>query len=247
MVRLVAKIKQTLDEENKQKDKESNQKKLVHAKRTAELAENEIKTGFPLLHALAVVNLWTFLEALIHSFMCSWIKNIPNSLLIDPIPKLKIKIGDYERLNKAERISYIAELLDKELGAGLRHGVNRFEVLLEPLGLSGSIPDWVRRDIYELAQVRNAIVHRIGVTDRQLKNECPWLKLKLGDEIVVTHKMFTNYMEAAHSYVTELIYRVGEKYGVDMSKERSHLQKKPRRKNLPNDGMQPIGPTGRGG
>ncbi len=226
IVQVIAEIEETVEHKDTQKE-------LEHANKCAELAKNEIKTGFPLLHAQATVNLWTLLEALFYSFLCNWLKNKQDSLLNDPIQKLRIRVGEYERLEKEERISYIVELLDKELGAGLRRGINRFEALLEPFGLSGSVPDWVQQSIYELAQVRNAIVHRFAVADRQLVDSCPWLGLKTGDEVVVTHEMFIKYTEATHHYVTELICRIAEKHGVDMSRSRAVLAKS--RKNGKNE------------
>lgn len=199
--------------------------KLAEAEKSAKLAQMEIDREFPIVHAQAIVSLWSFLEALIHSFIVEWVRNNPQAFKFNEIHKLRIRLGEYEQLRDYERYNYIVELLEKDIAIGLRNGTTRFEALLKPFGLSGEIPENIRRDIYELGQVRNIIVHRAGVVDRELLDACPWLDLAFGDEIRVSHKMFKNYVIATHQYVTLIICRVGEYFDVDMNDHREQVLK----------------------
>jgi hypothetical protein len=201
---------------DKTQNAEDAKKRIAEAHRTADLAKREMDTGFPVLHSQAVVNLWSLLEALIQDFLCEWILNTPDALFVEEIKKLKVKIGEYEQLERRDRISYLIELLERDLVVGMKNGVHRFEAILAPFKLAGPIKASIRRDLLELGQVRNVIVHRAGIVDHKFVTACPWMKMKVGDSLQVTHKMFGRYFGAVHAYATLLIYRLGEYHGVDM-------------------------------
>ena len=111
-------------------------------------------------------------------------------------------------------------MLEKELGAGLRDGVTRFEAILDPFGLSGELPASLRREIYELGQVRNLIAHNASKVDRRFADACPWLEVKTGDELYVSRDMVSKYCSVTGAYIALIICRVGEHFGVDMSDAR---------------------------
>ena len=102
-------------------------------------------------------------------------------------------------------------MVEREVGAGLRKGVDRFEALLAPFDLAGEVPAELRKTIYELAQVRNAIVHRAMRVDTELVEACPWLELVAGTELHVTRPMLAAYFEAGCRYSVLLIERATEK------------------------------------
>ena len=208
-------------------DSDEVRSRLERATREAELAKRELATDFPLVHAQAVVTIWSYLEALSRTFVSEWLRNQPGALSVDEVARIKIKFAEYERLTQEERYLYLFDLLEQELASNLRVGVTRFEVLLAPFGLSGPVPDHLSRPIFELGQVRNAIVHRGISVDRRLVVACPWLNLKPGDPISVSGSMLWSYFNAVHEYVTVLIKRVGAYFGVDMEenevdREREH-------------------------
>jgi hypothetical protein len=134
---------------------------------------------------------------------------------------LRIRLGEYEQLSENERHQYVAELLEADLAAGVRNGVDRFETMLRPLALDGPIPRSLRRDIFEFGQIRNAIVHRGQLADRQLSKACPWLALAAGQDLPTSRLNFERYMRASHAYVILLICRAGAKFGKEMDKERT--------------------------
>src|SRR5262249_51191654 len=87
---------------------------------------------------------------------------------------------------------------------------------LEPFGLSGAVPDAVQRDVFELNQVRNCLLHRAGRADRRLIDACPWLGLTTGMPVVVTHQTYQRYVVSLIRYATQLVVRITEHSGVEM-------------------------------
>jgi hypothetical protein len=182
----------------------------------AQLAQSEVENGFPVLHTFAVVALWSWLEHTIKGILVEHISRNPRTLKSGAFPKLKIKLGDYVALTKREQASYIVDLLEQETSSPLKQGINRFEILLDPLGLAGATPDNVTRQIYELQQVRNVIVHQNGRCDRRLRASCPWLKVKLGNQVTVSAPQLDLYAVAVSDYALEVLYRIGDSHGVDL-------------------------------
>lgn len=223
MIRSVPKIVEVLAKVEKGSAKETDYS-FKRAKKEAELAQREVDEGFPLLHAQATIALWSALEATIRLFIARWLQNYRQAMDVEVIQKLRVRIGDYERLEGEDRFFYILDRLDQELSAPLKNGITRFERLLEPFGLSGLVDEDVKRNLFELNHVRNSLVHRSGLADRRLIDSCPWLKLTVGDPVKVDHAMVRNYFISVMKYITELIARVGEHFGVDMAEVRRKLK-----------------------
>lgn len=190
---------------------------IKRVEKEADLARQEVASGFPLVHAQAVVTLWSYLEALTRSFVTGWLRHAPGALSIKEVAKLKVPLGEYTALSEEDRYSYIFDHLESELRIKFRGGINRFEQHLALFGLSGEVSEEAKRHIFELGHIRNVLVHRGGEADRRLTEACPWLGLSVGETVQITHQQFERYSEAVHEYVTQLIVRVGEHFGVDMS------------------------------
>lgn len=134
---------------------------------------------------------------------------------------------------------FVVEILERELGAALRKGIDRFEVMLAPFGLDGELPDLLRREIYELGQVRNVIAHNATKIDRRLLQACPWFKGKMGDYFQISPEMFNRYIFAATVYASLIICRVSEHFGVNMSESRTSMEKEVEIR-LPNKSIQHL-------
>jgi hypothetical protein len=154
-------------------------------------------------------------------FLARWLRHEKRAMEIDIVQKLRIRLGEYERLDEEFRCFFIVDRIEQEVSAPLSSGVARFETLLTPFGLGGRVDESLKRDLFELSQVRNALVHRYGVADSRLVEACPWLKLKAGESIHLGSEHLRRYFEAVMKYNTELILRVGEYFGVDMSEYRT--------------------------
>lgn len=189
---------------------------IERVEKDAELAKSEIANGFPVLHTLAVVALWSWLEHTIKGLLVEHISRNRKSLVRGAFSKLKIKLGDYVVLTKREQASYVVDLLEQEASSISKRGINRFEVLLESLNLTGVTPATTSKHIFELQQIRNAIVHQNGHCDRRLRSNCPWLKLKVGSQIKVNAAQLALYEIAVSDYALEVLYRIGDEHGVDL-------------------------------
>ncbi len=223
VLQAMPKVVEVLMEVDKDASGEASQR-LENARTEAKLAKREVESGFPVLHSWAVVGLWALLEALIRTFVAEWLKHKRSVWHSEHIQRLKVRLGEYEAIPPSQRHHFVAQLLERDLGAGLKYGVARFETILEPFGLSGDIPEIVRRTIYELAQVRNLAVHRASKVDRRFLQACPWLDVRVGDQLHVSVGSFNKYTCAAMAYVTLLICRVKEHFGINMAKHRASTE-----------------------
>ena len=194
--------------------------RLQRAHEDADLAEHEVMSGFPILHAWAVVGLWALFEATIRSFVAEWLQHKRTAWRTEAIQRLRIKLGEYESIPRNQRYRFVVGMLERELGTGLADGVTRFEAMLDPFGLSGEIPASLRREIYEFGQVRNLIAHNASKVDRRFADACPWLEVKTGDELYVSRDMVNKYCSVTDAYVTLIICRLGEHFGFDLSDTR---------------------------
>jgi len=193
---------------------ERHSERVEHAHKVAQLAQREVDSGFPLLHAQATVSLWSSLECLVCGFLADWLANKPDALNLEPVRKTRISLGEYEAMAPDQRRHYIIELLEREVHAPFRQGVDRFEALLGVFGLSGPVDDDTKRDLFELSSVRNVLVHRRGIADTRFVKACPWLDLKPGDTVAVSHDNFHRYMGSTTRYIVTLIKRVRAALGL---------------------------------
>lgn len=224
MVKLAARVQGTSEHPD-------SVKRLERAQKEAELATTEVAKDYPVLHGLAVVALWSGMEHLVKGFIALWLTHRRDALNVPAVQKLRVRLGEYLQLPKAEQAQFLVELLEQELASPLKRGAARFESLLQPFGLSFALPDGCGKTLFELQQVRNAIAHRNGRADRRLRSGCPWLKLKNNQPILVSSKMLHAYAGAAAEFLMCFVYRVGDIYSVDL---------RPAEREAPNPSLQPT-------
>jgi hypothetical protein len=220
MIQAVPQMVRAIAKANDRTEHEETVKELAIAEKQAAFAKQELENGFPVLHANTALAIWSHLEAGIRLFLAKWLEHEEAAFEVDAIQKMKVKIGEYERLQGEDRFFYILDRLEQEMVAPLKCGVNRFESILEPFGLAGRVDAEVQRDLFELNQVRNCLMHRGGRADRRFIDACPWLNLEVGQQIKVTHEATRRYIDAVMRYATELVCRIGERFGRDMSEFR---------------------------
>lgn len=181
--------------------------RLERARDNAEFAQKEMDRGFPVLHAHAVTGMWGLLEAFIEDLVVAFLENDQALLATPALANIKIPLAEYEQLEPTDRLRFLVDEFGRGARADLKQGVSRFETLLSLVGMSGAVPDATRRDLYELSQVRNVLVHRAGMVDRRLANSCPWLGVKPGERLRIQHSDYTRYSKALEAYIRELLCR----------------------------------------
>jgi len=193
---------------------EKNRVSLDLSKTIASFAQNEVTSGFPLLHAHTLIGTWGAFEAAIEDTLVSFLLNKPELLQQESFAKLRIPLADFELLEREERMRFLIAELERSQGFGRKIGIEKCEALLEPLGLSGPVDRDIKKDVREMNHVRNVLVHRASIADRRLIEGCPWLNLKTGELISVKHEDLVRYERALCTYVTALIYRILARLGV---------------------------------
>jgi hypothetical protein len=197
-------------------DSEVHKERLAWLEKDAALAAKEVANDFATLHGFAVVALWSWLEWFTRDLVALWLVHKRESFLAPAFQKLRIQLGKYMQLDPTEQAQYVVEMLEAEVYGGLKRGVNRFEVLLEPLGIGGAVDDKLQRDLYELQQVRNVLAHRAGRADRAFVEACPWFPTKVGEQVQVNAEASDRYGNAAGAYLLTVLYRVGDLHGQDL-------------------------------
>jgi len=183
-------------------------RRIEISKSNAQFAEEEISRSFPVLHANAAIAIWATLEVLVNDLVVGYLVAEPSLLQNDPLRKVKITVSNFYSLDEQDRLKYVIDQHSRTFGIELRQGASRFESLLEIVGLQGPIDEEIRKTLFELSEVRNVLVHRARIADRRLASACPWLGLKAGDSLQISHERYLSYTHAAHAYVHELMVRV---------------------------------------
>src|SRR5207245_6440776 len=185
---------------------------LEHLQSMAAKAEKESSLGFPTLHAHVVVSLWSIAENTVEDFMVEWVKYDSKFLEKDTIPRAKISITELLLLDEDERIRYMLDEIQKHLGCAGARGIEKFERLLSLCDLGGGVEDSLRKDLIELCEVRNAIVHRGSVVDRKLLRACQWITWKLGDRIDLDTATCNRYIRAFDAYMGCAMMRLVKRF-----------------------------------
>lgn len=214
MIRGVPNVLKALANVPDKKPNENEPQRLARAEHDSKLAEREVEQGYPLLYEQATVALWSSLEAVIRTFVARWLEATPAAWDAESIRKLKVRLGDYMALEPFDRCLWVVDLIDQESGGPLRVGVNRFESLLQPIGLAGDVKESTKKLLFELSNVRHLIVHRRAFVDRRLLLACPWLQVRVGDRLRVTRDMWLGYNKAVAEYALEIIQRLRVVSGV---------------------------------
>jgi hypothetical protein len=197
------------------KRREEFEKELAARKQDAEFAQKELDGGFPLLHAHAVVGVWGAFESALEDALVGMLMNEPDLLQKDAFAKFRIPLAQFESLEKEERIRLLVEELERGHGLARKQGIAGFESLLDCVNLSGAVEPEVTRTLWELSNVRNVLIHRASVADRRLVQNCPWMGLKVGDKVVISHTALRTYHDALTEYLTVILRRLCAKYGID--------------------------------
>lgn len=185
----------------------SSSPELERANRNAALAQKEIERGFSSLTSQGIIVLWGALETLTKDFLIRWLDLFPNLWLIEEIASLKIRIGEYESLCRADRSRYVIGELERSISSHLKPGVGRFESTLEKLALSGGVDERIRKDLLELWAIRNILVHNAGHVDSRFLAFCPWSEATLGDVIHPTDKDYRRFSASVLRYAAAIMDR----------------------------------------
>jgi hypothetical protein len=184
----------------------------ARAKVVEDFAKEEVRKGFPYLFGLAIVRLWSIVEVMVEDLAIAILRRSDLVPPTGPLGELRGPLLPFLGASTQERAERILAALQEKCRATFRPGAAAFEAVLEPLGVSGSIEESIRKCLIELAGVRNVILHRHGVVDTRLAQSCPWVGWQAGNSVNLTRNHFHMYGLAVNWYIVELFDRVGRKW-----------------------------------
>jgi hypothetical protein len=161
-----------------------------------------------IIYQQALTALWGILESFIYDLFVTWLENDSQVLQNDIFARTKVSLAQYMMMSDEEKRQYILDSVKQDTKSSLKHGINMFEVLLEPLGLKGNIDEEVKKKLREFSNTRNVIVHKRGIVDRRMVEACPWLDLSVGHKIKITPLLYYEYVGAAITYIKDINTRV---------------------------------------
>jgi hypothetical protein len=223
-VELVQEISKVLGEPSPYPTLDVLERAKARAQAVEKFAAQEKQRGFPYLFGLGSVRLWALMEALVDELVIEALKTPKQCKDQALLAKLKGPLLEFRGASIEDQAEFLAETLKQAVDATLKQGVGKFEAVLEPVGLGGGVADAVRKLLFELSNVRNAIVHRGGKADRRLVESCPWLGLSRGNPLLLTGRHFHRYVLSAQWYLLELRARHDFPVGKTRSTELEHLQ-----------------------
>lgn len=190
-----------------------------------QFAEREAAKGNPYLFGLAIIRLWSILEAAVKFILLESLKSTKFHEYGQDLTTLSVPLVEFLQASDEERAELILERLNQRISSALKPGMGRFEAPLAAVGRGGGVADSVRRAILELSEVRNILVHRNGIADRKLLEMCPWLQLETGQPHLPSYQDFHIYQSAVFWYILELERRVPDlAHTADMSKRRDTMR-----------------------
>lgn len=169
------------------------------------LAATELKSDLPLLHSAAAVLIWGALETALRDFLVRWLVTYPSLLTRTQLKEVRIRVSEYESLTGEDRMRFLLGKLQDEFGRSSTPGVSGFASILEIFSVNVTVAPNTRRDLNELAALRNVIVHRAGVADARLRELCPWLNVNVGASVRINGSDLDRYVKSASEYAVAVI------------------------------------------
>lgn len=186
---------------------ETYQVALAKAAELESFAKEQAAAKFSYVHELGIVKLWSILENAIDEITVERLRD-PQGRGYEALNSLEGPLLPFFNASPDEQSEFLLGKLKSSVKAPLQRGVGRFEALLDPIGLGGSVDPLVARVFIDLSETRNVIVHRGGVADKQFLSRCPWNHTPTGDKLQVRKRQFDWHACAADWYVVEVDARL---------------------------------------
>lgn len=163
--------------------------------------------GFPFLYGLAAIKMWALLEAAVDDLVADQLRQHRASKF-PLLARAKGLLVEFIDATEEEKIDILAQKIRDSTDAALKKGIGRFEAVLDAVFLGGSLPESIRKTLFELSEVRNVLVHRNATADRRFRDACPWFGADPGSPIDLVPNHYKMYSLATLWYFVELDNRV---------------------------------------
>jgi hypothetical protein len=179
-------------------------------RKLADISTREIKYDFPMLHAHALVGIWSALDSLVEDILVAFLLHDPSIRRKEDVLKIKVTLLDYYSLDEESKFRYIAKQIRSNLKYDLKRGITRVDAIFKYLGINVDIDQETRRCFFEMNCLRNAIVHQAGRVDDKLSKDCPWLGLVPGERINISHEQIERYQISCAEYLTNILHELAK-------------------------------------
>ena len=151
------------------------------------------------------------IEVFIDETVVRWLLQGDRWQTVEALAKVKGNLVQFAGLNREQQVRFLIQQASRGLTAPNSPGVSGFEMLLDSVGIGGSVGDLARRYLVQLAATRNLIVHRNAIVDDRFLRTCPWTKAVLGKRLSIRSNEAAAFRWASMAYVFEVGHRVEER------------------------------------
>jgi hypothetical protein len=145
---------------------EEETKRIKLAKREAKFAQREIDNEFPILNAHNLVGLWSTFESTLREALALLIlensKNLKEKNFLNN--KIKVTFTDYFETDKLSKAHALIKEIEKT--SSEKYFIDRYENLFSSIGIKGEFDKEERKNLIEIQQVRNLVVHKTSIVDK---------------------------------------------------------------------------------
>lgn len=194
-------------------------------KATIDLLERQKEQGFPTLHGMASIAIWSELEAYVDDIAANFLSLNDRSWSGERIAKLRLPVADFVSMTVLDRAEWCVRQLFGDAVHDRRIGIGRFESLLDAIGLLRSpVAAPVPHILAELHAVRNLLAHRRGRIDKRFLEALGRSDLEVGGRWLPNLNEVRRYAAAVISYAASVSMRINLHYGADVSKQEHVLK-----------------------
>lgn len=177
-------------------------------------AKEQARLNHPYLYGLALIRIWSILEAFVDEVAISRLRNC-DSAVFSKLHAIKMPIYEFISMDREQQIEAILNKFKESLAANQKKGNGRFKLVLSAVEVNGSVDDWVEKILLEMCEIRNSLVHRCGRVDKRLMESCPWIRKDRGGTVHVDAKHFITYWLTATWYLIKIKLALFSAYGVE--------------------------------
>ena len=195
------------------------------AQKQADLAREEVESGFRWLNSNAFVVAWAYLETWMDDLLIGLVDASPGWIDEEQWDRVKVRASDYLKTPPDELTQWLIAEAEKYLSQQNLRGIGYFEERLRLVGLAGPVPKDVRDGIFVFQQIRNLVAHRAGTVDQHFAKACPMLSVTVGEPLQLSLSAVLTAGLTAVRYGGIVTQRVCEKCGDESARLSATLAK----------------------
>jgi hypothetical protein len=180
-------------------------------------AKSEVENDFPKARAHNLVATYSTVEHFVRRTCVAWLEQKGLGVVTKPVRKLKVNLAEFLDHSDGDRWWFVVDCIERELTAATKAGCRRLDALLDAVGLVGKTDNRIAKQIDQLTNIRNVIVHRAGIVDRRFQKACPWLQFEVGKKLVLNHRLNGDAVHAASAYWFSTFVRLINRMGIECS------------------------------